>query len=133
MTEVRVGTRGDSLVIERAASARGLIVTLQSDGLLAASRPRDDYDLRGLADYFADLAAHAPADSDERKQWESLEGDIQLVARCRDRHVTITALLRHQRVDPGNDGWNVQLDIDLDPGEELLQAVSDVQNLLGSE
>ncbi|WP_461110008.1 DUF6228 family protein [Tessaracoccus terricola] len=52
----------------------------------AASRPRDGFDLRGLAEYFADLAEHALSVWEGHKQWESLEGDIRLVARCRDGH-----------------------------------------------
>ncbi|WP_461110050.1 hypothetical protein [Tessaracoccus terricola] len=47
--------------------------------------------------------------------------------------ITITAQLLDQRVEPDNDGWSVQLDITLDPGEELLQAATEVHQLLSGE
>lgn len=64
------------------------------------------------------------------KTWESLEGDIRLVAGQAAGRVTITASLREARLDPINDGWSARLDITLDPGEELRQCASDVAAFL---
>jgi len=94
--------------------------------------PRDHYDLRGLADYLVDLANNAMAGWSGAKEWDSLEGDIHLRARCRAGHITLSARLSDNRTDRSNEGWIVQLEITLDPGEELRQAANDLSELLSS-
>jgi len=132
MNTVRVGSRGDSLVLQQDDVNESITLKLQSDRLSAATQPRDYYDLRGLADYLIDLADTALTGWSGTKDWESLEHDVQLRARCLAGHVTLTAWLRDARAEPANEGWTAQLDITLDPGEELRQAASDARYLLGS-
>lgn len=133
MNAVRLGSRGDSLMLQQDEIAQAVILTLQSGRLSASTQPRDHYGLRGLPTYFIDLAATALTGWTGSKDWESLEHDVELRAKCRAGHVTITARLHETRTEPANDGWTVQLDITLDPGEELRQAASDVRSLLGPE
>jgi hypothetical protein len=130
MYEVRIGSRGDSLVLSPDEFADSISVTLESGRLHAETRPRERYDLRGLAGYFADLAETAMAGWEGTKTWESLEGDIRLESRLRQGHLTINAELRDERVEPANDGWSAHLDITVDLGEELRQYASHVRNLL---
>ena len=111
--------------------AQFVTLALESGRLYAETAPRDFWDLRGLVDYFVDLANTALAGWSGAKDWESLEHDVELNARCRAGYVTLTALLRDARAEPSNDGWSAQLDITLDPGEELRQAASDALELLG--
>lgn len=130
MNEIRIGSRGDTLVLSPDESTGYITVRLESGRLRSETRPRDQYDLRGLADYVADLADAALVGWEGAKGWESLEGDIRLQASLRQGHVTINATLREERVDPANHGWSAQLDITVDPGEELRQYASQARHLL---
>lgn len=130
MVEVRIGTRGDSLLLATDAPDLPISVTLESARLRAGTKPRDCFDLRGLPAYMADVAGTAMSEWVGPKTWESLEGDIRLVAGQAAGRVTITASLREARLDPINDGWSARLDITLDPGEELRQCASDVAAFL---
>lgn len=128
--EVRIGSRGDSLVLSIDELGESISVTLRSGRLLAETLPRDRYDLRGLAAYLADLAETAGVGWEGTKVWESLEHDIRLESTLRDGRVTINAVLRDDRVLPANDGWSAHLDITVDPGEELRLCATQVWHLL---
>jgi len=118
------------LLLRRDEVARFVTLALESGRLHAETAPRDPWDLRGLVDYFVDLANTALAGWSGTKDWESLEHDVELSARCRAGHITLTARLRDARAEPSSDGWSAQLDITLDPGEELRQAASGALELL---
>ena len=93
MVEVRIGTRGDSLLLATDAPDLPISVTLESARLRAGTKPRDCFDLRGLPAYMADVAGTAMSEWVGPKTWESLEGDIRLVAGQAAGRDTITASL----------------------------------------
>lgn len=130
MGDVRIGSRGDSLVLRQDDSVDTITIALESDRLSATTHARDHYDLRGLIEFIADLADGAPGGWEGAPAWESIEGDIRLEAACNAGHVTITAQLRDERPDPANSGWTARLAITVDPGEELRQIASDAWHLL---
>lgn len=132
MSEVRIGSRGDSLVLSLEGFADSISVTLVSSRLRAETRPRDRYDLQDLASYLADLAETAMSGWEGAKTWESIEGDIRLESTLRKGRLTIRAALRGERVAPANDGWCAKLDITVDSGEELRHYASQARNLLES-
>lgn len=132
MEEVRIGSRGDSLGLAVDEYAGSITVRVESRRLCAETRPRDRYDLHGLAAYLTDLSETAMDGWEGARAWESLEGDVGLEASLRNGRVNITATLRSERVTAGNGGWSVRLDITVDPGEELRQCASSTKRLIGS-
>lgn len=132
MDHVRIGSRGDSLILVPHEEDDSVTVRLETDRLSASTRPRDRYDLRRLPAYFAELAARSRTGWAGSRHWESLEGDIRLTATYQDRRVVLGVRLHDGRTEPANQGWVARLDVTLDPGEELRQAATDVWHLLGA-
>ena len=75
MVEVRIGTRGDSLLLATDAPDLPISVTLESARLRAGTKPRDCFDLRGLPAYMADVAVGGhekmPSDGHVVARWRS--------------------------------------------------------------
>lgn len=130
MDDVRIGSRGGSLVLVPHEEDVSVMVRLEAERLSAFTRPRDRYDLRGLPEYFEELAARSVTGWQRSQDWESLEGDIRITATCQDRRVVLGVQLRNECAEPANQGWVAHLDVTLDPGEELRQTATDVWHLL---
>ena len=129
---MRIGSRGDSLVLAVDEYAGSVTMRVESRRLCAETRPRDRHGLHGLAPYLTDLSETAMDGWEGARAWESLEGDVRLETGLRNGRVNMTATLRSENVAAGNDGWNVRLDITVDPGEELRQCASSTDRLIGS-
>ena len=66
---------------------------------------------------------------DGDRAWESLEGDLCIVARHQHGHVQLRVTLRHLVADWDRSGCSATVDLSVDPGEELSGIVRDLQAL----
>ena len=96
MEEVRIGSRGDSLLLAADEQAGSITVLVESRRLRAETRTLDRFVLRGLTTYLTDLAGTAMEGWDGVRTWESLEGDVRLEASLRGGRVTIEVTLAQQ-------------------------------------
>lgn len=136
MPEVVIGGPRERLIfatnVENAPPAR-LGVTLQVDGLVATSYVDGgggpDGGFKDLGRFFRSLEQEWRGWEGARR-WESVEGDLGLVARHEFAHVRLTVTLRLQRFGWGSDGWSATADITVEPGEQLSRAAWEIGALV---
>jgi hypothetical protein len=136
MPEASIGGPRERVIftahVENDPPAR-LEVTLHADGLVATTGVDGgggpDGGFEDLARFFRGLEQDWRGWEGARG-WESVEGDLRLVARHEFAHVRLTVTLRLQRFEWGNDGWSASADITLDPGEQLSRAAREIGALV---
>ena len=107
-----------------------MLAELQTDGLTARREVAHHYS-HGFADlvqFFDDLARDWRGWSGERDFW-SLEGDLKLSA-AHNGHVQLRVVLSQSTVI---DGWRVEANLRLDPGEQLSRVARDLRDVVESD
>lgn len=128
MQQARVGSAHDFLLLTTEGREE-LSVVLHLDGLSASVQAAHyPTGFQDLADFFQGQADDWRGWTGVRL-WESLEGDLAIESRHEYGHVHLRITLRKFRTDWGNDGWRVEGDLTIEPGEELTQVATDMQSL----
>ena len=106
-----------------------VMASLVAQGLHAAT-PIDPYEDhvsgQSLTTYFAHLE-RLWRGWDGAETWETLEGEFRVRARHSGSHVHLDTEIRTYGLRVGRE-WAVQLEIVIDPGEQLSRAVSDLRD-----
>lgn len=103
------------------------LATLALDGL-SASVPVEEHYGGGFKDLVAFFASMERSWRGWRgvRTWESLEGELTLVAEHRGGVIELKATLQRQAFGRGGDEWTVQGLLTIEPGEELTRICQDV-------
>jgi hypothetical protein len=127
MPQAKIGSGSETLALSSEVGTfqpDELLVELRAE-TLSASASIYALEFRDLAEFFEDLATDWLGWSGFR-MWRSLEGDLEISAE-HHRHVLLRIALRG---DPYRSDWRVSATIELDPGEELSAAATDIRALV---
>lgn len=127
MPSVTIGSGSQTLTLtadEGTSQPDELVVKLRAETLSASARIYAP-EFRDLATYFDELVTEWRGWRDSRV-WRSLKGDLQISAEHHG-HVLVRVSLRG---DPYRSDWRAEATIELDPGEQLSEAASEVRALV---
>ena len=99
-----------------------LSVSVEGEGLRATLVSYDSDGFSGLVSYFDDLASDAFDGWQGERVFESLEGDLRLVATTR-RDLELAVVLKPLILEAG---WLTQVELRLERGEQIRQASRDL-------
>lgn len=134
MTQVQIGTDLEGLTLVRDESdviVDAVVATLRS-GTFSASKVIVHSYSSGFADLvsFFESMSHDWKGWKGERRWDSLEGDLSLVATHEYQHVQLRVTLRTDGPGWGNVGWEASASLTLDPGEQLARIPPDLLDLL---
>ncbi|WP_208109470.1 DUF6228 family protein [Microbacterium sp. BK668] len=134
MPEARIGGRSEylSLTPPAPATPTQAVAILALGGLHACTTVEEHWGggFEDLVKFFESMEKSWRGWR-ETKSWESLEGELRLVAIHRGGHIQLKVTMRRSALDGGNDGWLAEGDLEIEPGEELTRVARDVAAFAG--
>ncbi|TQJ32638.1 DUF6228 family protein [Microbacterium sp. SLBN-146] len=128
MPEARIGGPSEYLLLTPPApdAPTQAVAVLALSGLNAVIAIEEDFrgGLEGLRTFFGSMEKSWRGWRGTRN-WESLEGELRLAATHQGSVIQLKVTIR-RGLNQGNDGWTVEGDLILEPGEQLTRIAREV-------
>lgn len=129
MPEVRIGGPSQYLLLTPPApdAPTQAVAVLALSGLNAVIAIEEDVSrgFEDLATFFKSMEKSWRGWRGTRN-WESLEGELRLTATHQGGAIQLRVAIRRRGFDGGSDGWTVEGDVVIEPGEQLTRIAREV-------